>query len=185
MRCLSDINFYALIDRLDRCLQEDFFMSLLIRQAQQDEGPLLARLNGAVQQIHHEAHPHRYKPAQPDDPTLIAWYEQQLARPACVIFVAEVDREAAGYALCIIQEQEENPFRYASTRVHLDQFAVNETHRQAGVGSALLERVVALAREHDADRVTLGVAAFNEAAIGFYQRREFHFDSMTMELNLK
>lgn len=160
-------------------------MLLLIRQALENDAPLVARLNGAVQQIHHEAHPHRYKPADPDDPSLIAWYAQQLARPNCVIFIAEVDRAAVGYALCLLQEQDENPFRFATTRLHLDQFAVNDTHREAGVGSALLEQVVALAKTHAAERVTLGVAAFNEQAIGFYQRRDFHFDSMTMELNLK
>ena len=160
-------------------------MTLLIRQAEENDAQLLAWLNGAVQQIHHEAHPHRYKPAQPDDPTLIAWYTQQLARPNCTIFIAELNRAAVGYALCIVQEQEENPFRYASKRVHLDQFAVNEGQRNAGIGSALLDRVLALARACDADRVTLGVAAFNEQATAFYKRRQFHFDSMTMEYNLK
>jgi diamine N-acetyltransferase len=160
-------------------------VSLSIRQAQQTDAPLLARLNGAVQQIHHEAHPQRYKPAQPDDPTLREWYEQQLARENCVIYIADVDGEAVGYALCIVQEQPENPFRYASKRIHLDQLAVNEHQRQAGVGSALLERTIMLAKACDAERVTLGVAAFNESAIGFYERRDFHFDSMTMELSLK
>lgn len=160
-------------------------MSLSIRQAYQNDALVLAQLNRDVQQIHHKAHPHRYKPAQPDDPTLIAWYGQRLAQENCVIYIAEVDGEAVGCALCIVQIQEENPFRYASKRVHVDQLSVNETHRQTGVGSALMERVIELAKEHDAERVTLGVAAFNEKAIAFYERRHFHFDSMTMELKLK
>jgi len=160
-------------------------MLLSIRQAHTDDAPLLAHLNGAVQQIHHEAHPHRYKPAQPDDPTLTAWYAQQLARANCVIFIAEVAGEEVGYALCLVQDLDETPFRYASKKVHIDQLAVNETQRQAGIGSALLDHVITLAKDHDAERVTLGVAAFNEHAITFYQRRAFHFDSMTMELNLK
>jgi ribosomal protein S18 acetylase RimI-like enzyme len=159
-------------------------MSISIRRANPEDVALLARLNGVVQQLHHLADPKRYKPAQADDPALIAWYIEQLERSDCVIFIAEREGEAVGYAVCVIQEVADNPFHYATKRLHIDQLSVNESQHRTGVGSALLEKSLELASSVNADRMTLGVMGFNEQAIAFYRHHQFTIDSLKMQRSL-
>lgn len=159
-------------------------MALTIRLAHADDALRLAHLNRHVQQLHHEAQPTRYKPVQSDDPALIGWYEEQLAREDVVISIAERDDQAVGYIVCVIRIQAETAFTYASRRIHIDQLAVDETYQREGIGTALFARAVELARVHQAERISLGVAAFNEQAIAFYRRQSFTNDHLSMELDL-
>ena len=55
----------------------------------------------------------------------------------------------------------------------LQRIAVDPAHRRSGVASALLDAVVALAREGEADRVLLEVREGNDGAIAFYAARGF------------
>jgi ribosomal protein S18 acetylase RimI-like enzyme len=160
-------------------------MSITIRRARHADAALLARLNAAVQQPHHEAEPKRYKPVIPNDPSVIEWFAERLAQDECVIYIAESSGEAVGYAVCLLQERGESPFTYAVRRIHVDQIAVLETHHRSGVGTALLDAVIEWATAKKARQITLGVKLFNEGAIAFYQRNGFRGNTMTMEYDIE
>lgn len=153
-----------------------------VRRAGTGEGPVLAHLNSAVQQLHHEAQPERYKPVLPHDPALITWFEQQLERPDCMALVAEEAGTAAGYALCFLQYREDTPFTYATSRLLIDQLSVMPHYQRRGVGRLVMETALALARTHQVAWVTLSVIAFNTAALEFYQGQGFTTNSLGMEL---
>jgi [ribosomal protein S18]-alanine N-acetyltransferase len=58
--------------------------------------------------------------------------------------------------------------------IHINNFALRPSFRAQGMGTALLERVLAVGRELGARRATLEVRASNEAARRLYERMGFY-----------
>ena len=55
-------------------------------------------------------------------------------------------------------------------RAHVEALVVDQRHRRAGVGTALMDAATAWARARGADEIVLTVWAGNAAAEAFYQR---------------
>lgn len=159
-------------------------MSTMIRKANINDANTLARLNMAVHQPHVAAQPTRYKPLTPDNPELIAIFEQRLADETFITFIAETDNQAVGYVQCVFKQTTDNVFVYSQLDFHIDQIAVLETHQGQGIGQVLMETAILTAKELHADVVTLGVVGFNEGAIRFYKRLGFTMTSHKMGMRL-
>ncbi len=118
--------------------------------------------------------------AVPDDVAAIADLEEQAlgvdawseglvregvlgALPTIHYLVAEQDGVLAGYAVASV----------VSDIAELQRIAVRSDLRRGGHASALLEQVVALARDGGADRVLLEVRESNAAALALYAARGF------------
>jgi [ribosomal protein S18]-alanine N-acetyltransferase len=81
--------------------------------------------------------------------------------------VAEAEGRVAGFAAAtLLLDGTEN-------RCELDTMAVDPGARRRGVGTALLERVLAWAAENGARRMGLEVRASNAAALMLYRRKGF------------
>jgi GNAT superfamily N-acetyltransferase len=87
------------------------------------------------------------------------------APPAASALIAEVDGQAAGYA---IHFPTFSTF-LAIQGVWLEDLYVRPAHRKGGVGRALLAAVAALARERGAERLEWSALDWNELALGFYR----------------
>ena len=83
--------------------------------------------------------------------------------PTLQYLVAEVDGVVVGYAAASI----------VADVAELQRIAVDTGHRRQGLATALLEGVLAAAREGGADRLLLEVREDNAGAIGFYATRDF------------
>jgi GNAT superfamily N-acetyltransferase len=87
-------------------------------------------------------------------------------RPYAEVLIAEVDGEAAGFALF---------FHNFSTFVgrpgiYLEDLFVRPEHRAKGFGKALLKRLAEIAVERECGRMEWAVLDWNEPAIGFYRK---------------
>jgi GNAT superfamily N-acetyltransferase len=85
--------------------------------------------------------------------------------PAASALIAEVDGQAAGYAVY---------FPTFSTflaiqGIWLEDLYVRPAHRKGGLGRALLATVAAVARERGAERLEWSALDWNELALGFYR----------------
>ena len=80
--------------------------------------------------------------------------------------VAEVDGQSAGFALYFTS--------YSTWRGHhgirLEDLYVTPSHRGLGVGKALLQHLAQVATAEGCPRLEWDVLAWNEPAIGFYER---------------
>lgn len=159
-------------------------MTITIRQAGVEDAPIVARLNDVVQQLHVDVRPERYRALQQDDPARLRHVEQLLARPDAYTFIAEASGEAVGYFVGLFITVE-NVFLHPQRDFHIDQMAVAEAHQGKGVGHRLMAQAKTTARTLNADRLTLGVASFNEGAIAFYEREGFAISSLKMALPLE
>jgi ribosomal protein S18 acetylase RimI-like enzyme len=147
-------------------------MAIVIRKAVEQDAATLGALNADVQDIHAAALPWLFKPSGPD--TLPPWEAKVLLwQPENLIFIAEVDGTAAGYAYAEIQELQETTFQHAHDRVYLHHISVRPAHRRHGVGSALMGAVRDAATDAGITAIVLDVWTFNEEARAFFRRRGF------------
>jgi ribosomal protein S18 acetylase RimI-like enzyme len=116
-----------------------------------------------------EAPPHRSKAEliEGDRRALAAWFDHPHAEEA--MFIAEINGQPAGCAYLVM------PVDYFTQRrhAHVSVLAVEKWAEGKGVGSALLDRSVAWAREHGSDRLTLSALVTNARARALYERKGF------------
>ena len=155
-------------------------MTLTIRRAQRGDIHTLIRLVRTVHQQHIDANPDRYKPLNTQDPALLQFYRDHLSNPEAHVFLAERNETSVGFLLAYLRHIPENPFIYTGTDFHIDQISVEAAHQSQGIGGRLMETALETARELDVDSVSLGVAAFNQRAVRFYERYGFEVSSLRM-----
>ncbi|HEV2676406.1 MAG TPA: GNAT family N-acetyltransferase [Aliidongia sp.] len=88
------------------------------------------------------------------------------AEPRALAWVAEVGDEIIGFAAGAVE------FSTWSARqfLHLDCLYIEDSHRGAGIGAALLDAVCGEARARQLETVQWWTPAWNEQAIAFYRR---------------
>ena len=95
--------------------------------------------------------------------------EAQSAKADEALFIAELDGVPAGCAYLVTLVDYFNEIPHA----HLSVLAVSAAAEGKGVGSALLDRSVAWARERRSDRLTLSALVTNSRARTLYERKGF------------
>lgn len=147
-------------------------MAIAVRRATAADADLVSALNADVQAIHAAAQPQRFKSpgANAFQPSAAA---ALIARSGNLVFIAEDDGEAAGYAYAEVVRRPETAFHHAYDSIYLHHISVKPTHRRRGVGVALLEAVRSAGQEAGIDLLTADVWSFNEDARAFFRRHGF------------
>ena len=140
-----------------------------VRRASLDDATTSTSLNADVQALHADALPWRFKP--PASETLS---HSEIARlmsiSAVTFFIADLDDDPAGYLLAEVCRRPETARTYAYDFLHVHHISVRPSRRNQGVGRALMDAAVALAREQCIDRLALDVWQFNSRAQAFFAR---------------
>jgi GNAT superfamily N-acetyltransferase len=126
--------------------------------------------------------PHwREKPelVEGDRRALAQWFEARKNDEA--LFIAELDGVPAGCAFLVTLVDYFNERPHA----HLSVLAVSGPAEGKGVGSALLDRSVAWAKEQHSDRLTLSALVTNARARALYERKGFGGEYIRYVLPLK
>lgn len=117
--------------------------------------------------------------AEGDRRALAAWFRDP--KPDEALFVAEIEGRQAGCAYLVTQVDYFNE----RTHAHLSVLAVTAEAEGKGIGSALLDRSEAWARERGSDRLTLSALVTNSRARSLYERRGFTGEYIRYVLPLK
>jgi ribosomal protein S18 acetylase RimI-like enzyme len=155
-----------------------------IREAHLRDVQALSALLVEVHDLHVAALPHIFAPIDADAQTE-AFLRDQLALPDSQGFVADETGTLAGY--CWIQLHEAPslhrnvPRRYAE--IHT--LVVAASHRQQGIGRALVERAHVWAAAQGVDEVRIVVYEFNQEALRFYERLGYETGRRTLWYPLK
>ncbi len=97
--------------------------------------------------------------------------EEELSDPNSVFLIAEIDRRPAGYAKLLFDDREE-PVT-AERPVELCRLYSATEFIGKGVGQALMDECLKVARERGSDVMWLGVWEFNPRAQRFYEKQGF------------
>jgi ribosomal protein S18 acetylase RimI-like enzyme len=104
----------------------------------------------------------------------VDWIRERLGLPGWAGFVAEVDHDLIGFAICKDMNDDTRGFIFpqANETVHLLYLAVDEAFRGQGVARALLSECEKLARDWGRSGLLLDVASDNPA-LRIYERFGF------------
>ena len=90
-----------------------------------------------------------------------------------VVLVAEADGEVVGVAWAGIKSAAPMPFLVRRRYAYVMDISVDEAHREAGVGRALMDEIAVWARGQGVRDIELNVWEDNRQAISFYESLGF------------
>lgn len=143
-----------------------------IRRAVPTDSLPLSSLCKDVQTLHAKHHPEFFKMPKSDD-FAVSFFDEMLADPTVMIYVAEEDAQALGYIFCKLFEQPETMFTHANCFLNIEHISVRPVARQHGVGSALMDRAESLANDLRVTRIQLNSWDFNTNAHSFFEKFGF------------
>lgn len=155
-----------------------------IRNAKSTDYPGVSTLLDQLHELHVQARPDIYKPLQPrlGEKEYADW----LAMDDRYLYVAE-NVEAGkiiGFSsaqLSVIQDHS----LFANRRMlYIHELVVDSSHQGQGTGKRLMQTIMDLGRELQADHLELTVSTFNSHAQAFYEQMGLRVRSSRMEIPL-
>lgn len=143
---------------------------ITIRNARLEDLDVLARLNGDIQDLHHESRPDLFGPTRIDE--LRQFLSERLSDS--ILIVAEAPNGAiAGYLLAERQARDSTPFRPPLHFLYIHHIAVDSLYRRERVGESLVQHVFDIAKAERADATRLDSWVFNAGAHRFFEAQGF------------
>jgi ribosomal protein S18 acetylase RimI-like enzyme len=143
-------------------------MEITVRPATAQDYDDLCRIIDQVDALHRENLPHIFQ--KPEGPAREQTYILGLlADEDHGLFVAEVRGHVAGFVHAVIRDMPPIPILVPRRVAVVDNIAVQQGLRRAGIGRALMHRAQQWARERGATEVELNVYEFNKPATAFYR----------------
>jgi GNAT superfamily N-acetyltransferase len=90
--------------------------------------------------------------------------------PWVYIYVAEVEGQVVGMALYYFGFS-----TWKGRSLHLEDLVVNEDYRKVGIGKALFQKIIEIAKQEKVGRMSWEVLEWNEPAIKLYESVGAHF----------
>ncbi len=97
-----------------------------------------------------------------------------------ICYVAKTGVELVGYIIGDEKDLSRTSIRYAE----LETILVLQPYRSQGIGTKLVQHFMRWCKQHDIQRISVGVAPANEAAIRFYKRFNFTPSTLSMEAHI-
>lgn len=113
---------------------------------------------------------HQLWPDTPLDPATLRSTIDRSRASACQVYLcAESDRQVLGFGSLTTRSTLWNPAPVG----YVEEMVVDETHRGRGIGTRMLDRLIAWARDQGCSHVELDSAFHRMDAHAFYERRGF------------
>ena len=144
---------------------------------------MISFLNNEVQAVHAKVFPHIFKPPSKNSFSASEVIEL-IHKPGTVINVADYNGSIVGYAYAEIRQYPEDSIQYGQNVIYLHHISVRQSSRRKGVGQALIQALMRLARERKISIVMLDVWSFNTDARAFFKKQGFSVFTQRMWLNL-
>ncbi|UUZ81548.1 GNAT family N-acetyltransferase [Paenibacillus sp. P26] len=159
-------------------------MGYTFRFAQETDYEEIAALNRQIFHIHAKARPDLFNLVE--TPLEKIQYEELLQTEHTKVIVMEKEFAAGilGYAVLKVKQTPDKPVLKPRRTVYISDFGVDERIRHQGLGSSLMQHVVSLAGQWEADFIELSVFEFNTSAVRFYEKLGFYTKSRRMEIRV-
>lgn len=129
----------------------------------------IVRLNRVVQNFHVQKQPRYFRPF--DEPAIREFMRAALNDPSVTVLLAVEGAEALGYAMLRLHEREGHAYALPRRFLELEQIAVAPDSCRRGVGAALMDEAVAVAKSLGVCDLELSVWRFNRSAQQLFRRK--------------
>ena len=154
-----------------------------IKLAVANDAEVISALNSEVQQLHADLFPELFKPPSAETfPAVLVG--QLLADPTTYIFIGYLDGQPVGYIYSQIIRRAETSLRYAWDRLYVHHLGVKQAYQGQGVGKALIQAVVNLAKAQGITMIALDVWSSNTKARAFFAAQGFTVYNENLWLHL-
>lgn len=157
-------------------------MAVTVRRAVSDDARRIAELAVKLARQHENYDPRRF--ARLYDEPQAEWFYggQTAATKDSTVLIAELENEIVGFAY-LEYEAKDYP-NLLENAAWLHDIYIDERARGQNAGKLLIEKSIEVAKEFGADKLMLSVAAKNELAQNFFERRGFRETMVEMMLDL-
>jgi len=146
-----------------------------------NDSQVVAKLNEAVQVLHHQLYPNEFKAF--DFEAISKAIEKMMDSPQTHTFLATIDAAPVGYILCMVKTRAENEFQFEKEFLYIDQISVNEASRKLGVGKLLMRKAMDLAKDLGTSEIQLDHWSNNREAGEFFEQFGFEYFNFKMKMN--
>ncbi len=155
---------------------------MIIRRATASDIKKIKDLLNQVLDVHHNARPDLFKAncRKYNDNEL----KEIIFDNSTPVFVADENGEVLGYAFCIFVCHENNNILTDIKTLYIDDLCVDSTVRGKGIGKALYDFAVDVAKKNDCYNITLNVWSCNDDALRFYEKCGLKPQKIGMEMIL-
>jgi ribosomal protein S18 acetylase RimI-like enzyme len=154
-----------------------------VLRATQSDAAAVAALNNFVQDLHVDAEPYDFRPADPAE--VGAFFELILAAPNHVVLLATSAAVPVGYLWLEDQQRPANPFKNLTRVLALNHISVDPKFRRLGVGRALYRAAEREARDRGVHRLVMDHWTFNHDAAAFFGSLGFESFNVRMRKDLR
>ena len=156
---------------------------LIIRTPCEADAGRVEELLAYIAQLHREGRPDLFigSGAKFDRAGVLALFADE----SSPVFVADDGSgRVVGYIICRLRSAPSNPSLRAVRTLYVEDLCVDPSCVKQGVGSALMRKAEAFAREAGCYNMDLNVWAFNTEAIAFYEKNGYSVQRSIMEKRL-
>lgn len=146
--------------------------AMKIRPATIADVPELVSLNSAVQRMHVDAFPERFRKDAPDGAVADAFLE--MIRSESTYWLVAEEGPVAGFLSAEFRQRDESWCMKPHRACYLSGIVVLPEFRRRGIAQALLEELKTEASRRDVAQIELDVWSFNEEAKEAFQKLGFH-----------
>ena len=147
-------------------------MQITVRSATSEDAPAIASVTAQVQELHARSYPVLFKANVPPS-ALEDAAVQYLNDDSQRVLVAVRAGVVVGYARLEVQHRAQTVIKFARSQLYIHELGVDDSARASGVGTALVEHILSIARAEDIVRIGVAVFVRNTEARHFYESRGF------------
>ena len=154
---------------------------MIIRKAEERDIPDIERLLVQICTVHSDGRPDLFKNGgQKYNYGQIKEIINDINRPLFVACDDEIEG-VIGYAMCIVQNVQNNTALHDMKTLYLDDLCVDESVRGQGIGKKIYDYLLEYAKKEGFYNLTLNVWECNEGAKRFYQNCGLSVQKTTLE----
>jgi GNAT superfamily N-acetyltransferase len=155
---------------------------MMIRPATDDDWKRIGDLGELLARTHHGFNPSRFiHPDRMPGDVYASRVRAEIARGHATVLVADVDGQVAGFLFAGIEPESWKELRDVAGYVH--DLVVDEAHRHAGVGTALMASAIEWFDARGVSRVMLWTAQQNVSAQRLFHRLGFRPTMIELSLD--
>lgn len=156
---------------------------LVIRKAVIDDYKMVSELEALELDVHMQARPDYF--ISPDTSFLKTEFEELLALPRPIVWLAELEGRVVGLCFGKIENTLENPVCKTRCVAFIQDLVTLPECRGQGVATALIDKAREQARSEGAESLELCVWNFNEGALRLYEKMGMKIQYYRMEEKFK